>query len=115
MWNKEVRFSYPPVYKILKRQILSVATDDSVYFPFQRILSVMYYVYVLYSISYNKTYVGFTGDLSARLISHNELSKKGYTIKYRPWTLLHTEEFEIKKAALLRERELKSVKGKRGY
>jgi putative endonuclease len=72
----------------------------------------MYYVYVLFSPSHNKTYVGFTSDLSSRLISHNELARKGYTIKYRPWILLHTEEFQIKKNALLRERELKSGKGR---
>jgi predicted GIY-YIG superfamily endonuclease len=34
----------------------------------------MYHVYVLYSVSNDKTYVGYTSDLTARLISHNIFS-----------------------------------------
>ena len=52
----------------------------------------MYKVYVLYSESYNKIYIGFTGNLEARLISHNELATKGWTIKYRPWVLIYTRQ-----------------------
>jgi putative endonuclease len=32
--------------------------------------------------------------------------------KYRPWTLIHTETFEIKQQALLREKQLKAGKGR---
>ena len=56
----------------------------------------MYRVYVLYSIHYNKIYVGYTSNLKERLLSHNELSKKGWTIKFRPWNLFHSENFESK-------------------
>jgi putative endonuclease len=69
-------------------------------------------VYVLYSEQFNKHYVGFTSDIEARIKSHNELSTKGYTIKYRPWKLIYTEEYENKKTAMQREKFLKSGKGR---
>jgi putative endonuclease len=69
-------------------------------------------VYVLYSPSFNKIYVGSTSDLETRLLSHNDLATKGYTVRYRPWTLIHSETFRTKREALLRERQLKSGKGR---
>ena len=72
----------------------------------------MYIVYILHSAKYNKIYIGYTSNLKERLLSHNELGKKGWTIKYRPWLLVHTESFETKQQALLREKELKSGKGR---
>ncbi|SKB44189.1 GIY-YIG catalytic domain-containing protein [Sphingobacterium nematocida] len=47
----------------------------------------MFTVYVLYSPAYDKIYIGFTSDLESRLKSHNELAKKGWTIRFRPWEL----------------------------
>ncbi|MFC5282986.1 GIY-YIG nuclease family protein [Pedobacter alpinus] len=72
----------------------------------------MFTVYVLYSINYQKIYIGFTSDLEQRLISHNILGTKGYTLKYRPWEVIHTETFEIKTDALKREKQLKTAKGR---
>ncbi|MCW3087484.1 MAG: nuclease superfamily protein [Sediminibacterium sp.] len=72
----------------------------------------MYKVYILYSRSYNKIYIGYTSDLEQRLLSHNELGKKGWTIRFRPWELIHTESFDTKEAALLREKSLKAGKGR---
>jgi len=72
----------------------------------------MYIVYILYSIRYNKIYIGYTSNLEERLISHNELAHKGWTIKYRPWSLVYSEQYETKELALKRERELKSGKGR---
>ena len=72
----------------------------------------MYTVYILYSPSYDKTYVGYTSNLDRRLKSHNELGKKGYTIRYRPWELLHIEKFNTKRAALEREKYYKSGVGR---
>jgi len=72
----------------------------------------MFTVYVLYSGRFDKIYVGFTSNLSARLAAHNELATKGWTIKFRPWKLVHTEIFEMKKDAMRREKELKTVKGR---
>ncbi len=53
----------------------------------------MYTVYVLFSPKYEKIYIGFTSDLEKRLLSHNELSHKGWTRKFRPWVLIYKEEF----------------------
>ena len=72
----------------------------------------MFTVYVLYSAKFNKIYIGYTSDLPNRLISHNELATKGYTLRYRPWDVLHTEIFKTKKEALIREKELKNGKGR---
>ena len=72
----------------------------------------MFTVYILYSSTFNKSYVGFTNDLEARFKSHNELGTKGWTIKFRPWKPIHTEEFDDKKEALAREKWFKSGVGR---
>jgi putative endonuclease len=72
----------------------------------------MYFVYVLYSPSFKKPYTGFTSDLEARLESHNSLGIKGFTLKYRPWVLIYSEQYEFKNDAIKRERELKSGRGR---
>jgi putative endonuclease len=56
----------------------------------------MYQVYVLYSPSFDKIYIGHTSDLEARLRSHNEESTKGYTKRYRPWEVVYTENYETR-------------------
>ncbi len=70
----------------------------------------MYSVYILYSKSYNKIYVGYTSNLEQRLLSHNVLGKKGWTIKFRPWVLIYEQKFAVKAEALAKEKELKSGK-----
>ena len=72
----------------------------------------MYTTYVLYSEKYDKIYIGFTSDLEGRLLSHNKLSTKGWTVRFRPWRLLYKEEYESKSDAMRRERELKSYRGR---
>src|SRR5690554_4555706 len=72
----------------------------------------MYSVYVLYSNTYNKTYVGFTSDLSNRLIAHNHPKNKGWTKRYRPWEILFFEKFSTKHEAMIREKQLKTQKGR---
>ncbi len=69
-------------------------------------------VYILYSEKFNKTYTGFTSNLLERFKSHNELGTKGYTIKFRPWTLIHVEFFNEKKDAMKREKFLKTGQGR---
>ncbi len=72
----------------------------------------MFSVYVLFSKDYNKIYIGFTSDLEQRMRSHNELGKKGWTIKFRPWQLVYKEVYELKSDAMRREKELKTAKGR---
>jgi len=69
-------------------------------------------VYILYSRKFDRTYVGFTTDLINRFHSHNHFSKKGYTVKFRPWEVVHVEFFKTKQEALSRELWLKSGVGR---
>ena len=73
----------------------------------------MFTVYVLHSRSHDKIYIGYTSKLKQRFLSHNQLGNKGWTIKFRPWVIIHTELFELKSQALLREKQLKSAAGRR--
>lgn len=69
-------------------------------------------VYILYSDKHDIHYVGYTSDLESRIKSHNELCTKGFTLKYRPWRLIHTESFITKTEAMKREKYLKSGVGR---
>jgi len=72
----------------------------------------MFTVYVLYSEKFEKIYIGYTSSIEERLRAHNELATKGWTIKFRPWRLIHSELFESKANAMRREKELKTAKGR---
>ena len=67
----------------------------------------MYIVYALHSPKYDKIYIGYTSNLEQRLLSHNKLGTKGWTIKYRPWEVIHAEEFEKKAEVMKREKRLR--------
>ncbi|MGB1296219.1 MAG: GIY-YIG nuclease family protein [Flavobacteriales bacterium] len=70
-------------------------------------------VYVLYSKTHNKAYTGFTSSIIERFNSHNKLSKKGYTHKFRPWVVIYIKFFATKKEAMNYEKFLKTGKGRR--
>jgi len=72
----------------------------------------MYFVYGLYSPGYKKIYVGFTSDLERRLFFHNNSINKGYTSRFRPWIVIYSEEQPDRRAAMRREKQLKSAKGR---
>jgi putative endonuclease len=72
----------------------------------------MFTVYVLYSEKFNKIYVGYTSNMEQRLLSHNILETKGYTLKYRPWKVIYTGVFSEKPEAMKREKQLKTAKGR---
>jgi len=72
----------------------------------------MFTVYILYSVKFNQIYIGFTSNLPNRFLSHNELATKGHTIKYRPWVIVYTEEYQTKAEAMKRETQLKSANGR---
>ena len=63
----------------------------------------MWYVYVLYSAASGKSYVGFSNDVDRRLFEHNVSEKRGFTLRYRPWTLILTEAYNAKQEATVRE------------
>ena len=73
--------------------------------------SPMYYVYILYSRTRNRYYVGYTHDIVTRLSKHNAGATPS-TRSGRPWELVYSESYTDKGAALAREREIKNKKSK---
>ena len=71
----------------------------------------MYYVYVLYSPSHNRLYIGQTDNLRVRVARHNSGLVRS-TRPYQPWDLIYFETFASRGEALRRERELKEHRGR---
>ena len=71
----------------------------------------MFTVYVLYSEKHNKIYVGYTSNIDQRLLSHNELETKGFTLRYRPWKLIYTEVFSEKSKSYEKRKAIKDGEG----
>ena len=72
----------------------------------------MYFVYVLYSLKFDRSYVGMTTDLDRRLYQHNT-GQNSSTKPYLPWKIVHTEEFLTVHDAREREKYLKIAAGRR--
>ncbi len=70
-----------------------------------------YWVYILYSGSRDRYYVGSTGDLEDRLRRHNE-GRSQYTRSGAPWELVHSEGFATRSEAYQRERFIKKKKSR---
>jgi|WetSurSiteA1Bulk_404760.scaffolds.fasta_scaffold73624_1 putative endonuclease len=45
----------------------------------------MFYIYILYSESADRYYIGHTDEPDRRLEEHNTVIKNSYTAKFRPW------------------------------
>ena len=71
----------------------------------------MYYVYAIKSSVKNYIYVGMTTDIDRRFREHNAGENRS-TKAYRPFTLIHKEQFEPRVEARKREKYLKSGVGK---
>jgi putative endonuclease len=71
-----------------------------------------YFVYILYSPKFVKTYVGQSDNLSERLIKHNA-GKIKVTKPYLPWILIHSESFTSRAEAMKREAWFKSRAGRK--
>ncbi len=71
----------------------------------------MYFVYVLYSLKFERTYTGMTKNLKKRIKEHNTKQNKS-TKAYVPWKLILMEEFETRLEARGREKYLKSGNGR---
>jgi len=73
----------------------------------------MFFVYVLFNRSKDKIYIGQTGNLEKRLEDHNLKRGNHFTARFDgKWTLIYKEEAENRQTALLREKQLKSFKGR---
>jgi putative endonuclease len=72
-----------------------------------------YIVYVLHSPSTGLLYIGQTADLNRRLGQHRR-RESFWTKRCKDWEVIYTELFESRGEAMLRERYLKTGKGKEG-
>ena len=106
-----IKVWYPPRRKKTEILVSFIGFSLLIIAMFDQSFS-MYMVYILYSVSSGKTYVGFTNDVNRRLIEHNVTEAKGFTLRYRPWKILHTEEYDDKKVAMQREKYLKTGRGR---
>ena len=71
-----------------------------------------FYVYLLYSESRRRTYVGQTADVDARLSQHNAGKVKS-TRWGRPWVVVHTDEYCSREEAKQHEAYLKTASGRK--
>ncbi len=64
---------------------------------------VKYFLYILYSPSFKRTYTGQTDNLNIRLTSYNSGKVKS-TKPYKPWTLIYSESFDSRAEAMEKEK-----------
>ena len=70
----------------------------------------MHFVYILYSLKDHKLYKGSTSNIQNRFVKHNSGGSKS-TAHRKPFVIVHVEQFENKRDALLRENYLKTLEG----
>ena len=71
-----------------------------------------YFVYILYSESADRYYIGSTADIQQRLLKHNSGGNTS-TKPFRPWKVVYTESYENRSAALKREIQIKRMKSRK--
>jgi putative endonuclease len=71
----------------------------------------MYCTYILYSAKCDRYYIGYTSDIDARLILHNE-GKVTATKNCRPYILKATKSFAAEMEARKEELRLKKMKSR---
>jgi len=71
-----------------------------------------FFIYIIYSKSRDKYYIGYTHDLNLRLIHHNDGWIKS-TKSGIPWKLVYSEKFESRSQAMKREKEIKRMKSRK--
>ena len=74
-----------------------------------------FWVYVLFSETAQKRYIGQTDDLGRRVREHNDSQHNTmkFTSKHPgPWVLVYSEQFQTRSKAMRREKWLKSGQGR---
>ena len=90
--RSSVRFRYPPPR-----------------FDFSKM---KYYVYIIQSKKNGKFYIGFMDDVERRITQHNSGRNKS-TKSGVPWELKLKEEFDNRKSAMNREKQIKDKKSRK--
>jgi len=70
----------------------------------------MYYVYIIRSRE-GRYYIGSTENVEERLKQHNSKAYRGWTDRYNDWVVVHMESFATRTEALVREKQIKKMKG----
>ena len=72
------------------------------------------WVYAIYNKTHSKIYIGQTQDLKERIDLHNSAKfKNSYTSRFDgEWQLIYFEEVGTRQQALIREKQLKSYRGR---
>ncbi len=73
-----------------------------------------YTVYILYSASVDRFYIGYSSDIDRRLEQHNS-NQSEYTKNKGPWQLVYREAYSDKSIAIKRERFLKAQRNREFY
>lgn len=68
----------------------------------------MYFVYILFSESHNRFYIGQTNNVANRFQRHNSGIEKS-TAPYKPWTLIGFIEKPNRFEAMILEKKLKNL------
>ncbi len=71
-----------------------------------------FYVYILYSETFKRYYIGQTQDLGERIHRHNNRMEKA-TSPYVPWTIVWFVEKATRGEAMILERKLKNLNRQR--
>jgi putative endonuclease len=66
-----------------------------------------YKVFVLYSYTYDRIFVGYTTSLTDYMITMNVMESDNPLYEFRPWTLVHMELFVSEEEAMIRDGFLK--------
>ena len=75
----------------------------------------MFTVYVLRNEVSGKIYIGQTNNFEKRIKQHNDenFDERAYTsLNKGKWLLVYKEEFSTRKEAMIREKQLKSSRGR---
>ena len=74
----------------------------------------MLFVYAIYNSISKKIYIGQTNNLERRLKEHNLKKGTHFTAKTKgTWTVIYKEDVLDRKNALIREKQLKSYRGRK--
>jgi putative endonuclease len=72
----------------------------------------MFSVYIIYSATLDRYYVGYSEDVQKRVLEHNS-GLSGFTSKANDWQLKYTESFDSRHNAIKREVEIKNKKSRK--
>jgi len=104
IYNHEVAGSCPALATLIKGKLFLLL-------PFFYFWYMTHFVYILYSHSIDRHYIGSCSDIELRLSRHNA----GATISTksgRPWKVVYSEKFNSKTEAIKREIYLKRMKSR---